>query len=95
MMIWSLILAARSKIEQPTEITAKPLSPKDQDDRIRMVFGLTSNDPLPEVDDDTLVAYRESLPQNLRFPSRPNTGTNPATREPVKVIGLGDPTKTR
>ena len=24
-------------IEQPTEITAKPLSPKDQDDRIRMV----------------------------------------------------------
>ena len=29
-------------IEQPQKITTKPLSPKDQDDRIRMVFGLTS-----------------------------------------------------
>ena len=36
------------KIEQPTKITTKPLSPKDEDDRVRMVFGLTSNDPLPE-----------------------------------------------
>jgi hypothetical protein len=30
-------------IEQPTKITTKPLSPKDQDDRIRMIFALTSN----------------------------------------------------
>ena len=35
------------QIEHPTKITTKPLSPKDQDDRIRMIFGLTSNDPLP------------------------------------------------
>ncbi len=39
-------------IEQPKEIKTKPLNPKDQDDRIRMVFGLTSNDPLPDVDED-------------------------------------------
>ena len=32
-------------IELPTEIATKPLSPKDQEDRVRMVFGLTSNDP--------------------------------------------------
>lgn len=35
------------EIEEPKEITTKPLSPEDQDDRIRMIFGLTSNDPLP------------------------------------------------
>ncbi len=33
-------------IEHPTEIKTKPLSPTDQDDRIRIIFGLTSNDPL-------------------------------------------------
>lgn len=36
-------------IEQPKKFTTRPLSPKDQDDRIRMVFGLTSNDPLADV----------------------------------------------
>ena len=34
-------------IEQAKEIKTERLNPKDQDDRIRMVFGLTSNDPLP------------------------------------------------
>jgi len=55
------------KIEQPIEIKTKPLSPKDEDDRIRMVFGLTSNDPLPEVDDDTLETYRDYLASRACF----------------------------
>ena len=46
----------------------KPLSPKDEDDRMRMVFGLTSNDPLPEVDDETLETYHKHLSKNLAFP---------------------------
>ena len=50
------------EMEQPTEITTKPLSPKDEDDRIRMVFGLTSNDPLPEVDDKSLEPTGSTLP---------------------------------
>ena len=54
-------------IEDPTEITTKPLSIKDQDDRVRMVSGLTSNDPLPDVDDETLAAYHEYLSNNLVF----------------------------
>ncbi len=37
----------RSETERLTSITTKPLLPKDQDDRVRMVFDLTSNDPLP------------------------------------------------
>jgi hypothetical protein len=78
-------------IEQPTEITAKPLSPKDQDDRVRMVFGLTSNDPLPEVDDETLTTYRAFLAKNLTFPFQAEHGGDYGHPERVKVIGLGDP----
>src|SRR5690242_13433273 len=36
-------------IEQPSRIETRPLSEKDQDDRVRMVFGLTHDDPLPDV----------------------------------------------
>jgi hypothetical protein len=32
------------EMEQPTEIVAKPLSPRNQDDRVRMVFGLTQQE---------------------------------------------------
>jgi hypothetical protein len=82
-------------IEQPTEITTKPLSPKDEDDRIRMVFGLTSNDPLPEVDDDTLETYRDYLAAHLSFPFEaehtPEKGPMFRRTTMVKVTGLGDP----
>jgi uncharacterized protein YodC (DUF2158 family) len=78
-------------IEQPTEIIVKPLLPKDQDDRIRGVFGLTGNDPLPEVDDETLTAYRGYLAKNLTFPFQAEYGEEYGHPERVKVIGLGDP----
>ena len=79
------------EIEQPKKITTKPLSPKDQDDRIRMVFGLTSNDPLPDVDDETLEPYHEYLSKNLVFPFTAEHGAEYGHPERVKVIGLGDP----
>jgi hypothetical protein len=79
------------KIEQPQQIATKPLSPKDQDDRIRMVFDLTSNDPLPDVDEDTLTTYRKHLSQNLVFPFTAEHGAEYGHPERVKVIGLGDP----
>ena len=41
-------------IEQPTTIVTKPLSEKDQDDRVRMALGLTHDDPLPDVSRKTL-----------------------------------------
>ena len=78
-------------IEQPKQITTKPLSPKDQDDRIRLVFGLTSNDPLPDVDDETLEAYHEHLLKNLVFPFTAEYRAKDGHPERVKVIGLGDP----
>ena len=78
-------------IEQPTEITTKPLSPKDEDDRIRMVFDLTSNDPLPDVNDETLLIYHKYLAANLTFPIDVEHGAEFGHPEKVKVIGVGDP----
>ncbi len=78
-------------IVQPTKITTKPLSPKDADDRVRMVFGLTSNDPLPEVDDETLLVYHKHLAASLTFPIEAEYGAEYGHPEKVKVIGLGDP----
>ncbi len=78
-------------IEQPLEITTKPLSPKNQDDRIRMVFGLTSNDTLPDVNGGSLEAYHEHLSNNLVFPFAADHRPEHGHAEQIKVIGLGDP----
>jgi uncharacterized protein YodC (DUF2158 family) len=77
-------------IEHPTEIKTKPLSSKDQDDRVRMVFGLTSDDPLPDVDDETLETYHQHLSNNLVFPFFAEHGAEYGHPERVKVIALGD-----
>ena len=83
------------QIEQPKEIATKPLSVKDQDDRIRMVFGLTSNDPLPDVEMDTLEQYHAYLVEHLTFPIdaeySSETGPFSSRTIQVKVTGLGDP----
>ena len=44
-------------LEQPTKIVTPPLSMNDQEDRIRAVFGLTRDNLLPKVDDDSLCTY--------------------------------------
>ena len=57
-----------------------------------MIFGLTSNDPLPEVDDEKLLQYHKYLSCNLVFPFQAEVQyrVQPRPRR-VKVIGLGDP----
>jgi hypothetical protein len=55
-------------IEEPTFIVKKPLSEKDQDDRVRMALGLTHDDPLPDVGRKTLLAYHRYLASRLKFP---------------------------
>src|SRR2546423_2346767 len=55
-------------LEQPTSIVTKPLSEKDQDDRVCMALGLTHDDPLPQVTYKTLLAYHRYLAAHLTFP---------------------------
>src|SRR3954451_13303945 len=55
-------------IEKPTTIVTKPLSEKDQDDRVRMALGLTHDDPLPDVSRETLLAYYRHLKDRLTLP---------------------------
>jgi hypothetical protein len=71
-------------LEQPTKIVTPPLSMKDQDDRIRAVFGLTRDDLLPEVDEDSLRTYYQYLATKLTFPVEA-TG--------AKEVGMGEVTE--
>jgi hypothetical protein len=79
------------RIEQPKAIRIQPLSPEDEDDRIRMVFGLTSNDPLPQVRPETLLTYRKYLAANLAFPFESMHEYEHGKLQEVMVIGLGNP----
>jgi hypothetical protein len=83
------------EIEQPTNIVTKPLSVDDEDDRIRMIFGLTSDDPLPEADDESLLAYYSYLAANLSFPFEAKysfeTGAFKSKTYSITVLGLLDP----
>jgi len=83
------------KIEQPANVTSRTLSEDDQDDRIRIILGLTGDDPLPDVDGETLCDYHKYLAAELTFPFKakweqergPLTGT---ARE-IIVTGLLPP----
>ena len=79
------------KLDQQEKIKTAPLSMKNEDDRIRSVFGLTSDDPIPSVNSETLTAYCNYLEKNLVFPFDATWTNEALTRDrsqPVKVIGL-------
>ncbi len=85
----------RLPLEQPTQIVTRPLSTTDQDDRIRAIFGLTSDDPLPESHDGNLHHYHAYLAANLTFPFEAGywkeTGPFESSRMcKVSVVGLAD-----
>ena len=46
-------------MEQPTALAPPPLDEDQVEDRIRAVFGLSSDDDLPEVNEANLERYRE------------------------------------
>ena len=56
------------EMEQPTAIVTRPLSPDNQQDRICVVFGLTSDDLLPCHSEATELTYLYYLKRNLTFP---------------------------
>lgn len=82
-------------IEPPNNVVTKPLSMNDRDDRIRAVFELTSDDPLPEADDQSIVAYHKYLANKLTFPFEAKhlfeTGPFQPKTSSITVLGLLDP----
>ncbi len=81
-------------IEPPQQVVTPALSMKDQDDRIRYVFKLTSDDPLPSVDDQSLTTYYKYLAEKLTFPFEATysveTGPFESRTERIKVVRLLD-----
>jgi len=82
-------------MEQPTQIVTQPLSKDDEDDRIRAVFGLTHDDPLPAVKHETLLTYHRYLAEHLKFPFKGTyereAGSFSLKSSPIMVTGLVDP----
>ena len=82
-------------MEQPTNIITRPLSMHDPDDRIRMIFGLTTDDVLPKADERTQQHFLDYLKAHLSFPFKadywPVTETGPLKSGKVTVLGFADP----
>jgi len=82
-------------IERSNNVVTNALSMNDQDDRIRAVFELTSDDPLPETDDESLATYYKYLADKLSFPFEATYSfeTRPFQSKTfsVTVLGLLDP----
>jgi hypothetical protein len=83
-------------IEQPTAIQTPALAEEDEEDRVRAVFGLTHDDPLPEVGEETLLTYYRSLVARLKLPFAAVYGEEvigPYSRKKrtITVTGLLDP----
>lgn len=78
-------------LEQPTKIVTPPLSTNNQRAWIRAVFGLTSDDLLPEVDEDSLCTYCRYLASHLRFPVQATwvmTFDSGESTEKVSILAL-------
>jgi hypothetical protein len=79
-------------IEQPTSVVPRPLTLDDQDDRVRMALGLTHDDPLPDVNHESLLAYHGYLAKNLSFPFKARyekpVGWSRRIEMPLTVTGL-------
>jgi hypothetical protein len=82
-------------LEQPTNIVTAPLEADDEDDRVRLALGRTSDDPLPEVGDDTLRTYHRYLAAQLKFPFEASwtyeSGPLSDTTSTVTITDLVDP----
>src|SRR4051794_36673187 len=81
-------------IEQPTAIVPRPLNLNDQDDRVRLAFGLTHDDDLPEVNRKNQFAYYRYLLAHLTLPFRAQyrrkTGPYSSKLVRLTVTGLYD-----
>jgi hypothetical protein len=79
-------------LEQPTQLVPRSLNRDDPGDRVRALFGLTSDDPLPEVNAASLRRFREHLSERLQFPFPALHRADPSSVrllvEPATVLSL-------
>ena len=79
-------------IERPTAIIARPLSPDDEDDRVRMVFRADQRRSVPDVTRGSLQAYHRYLEAHLTFPipitSWVKSGPLASRKVTVAITGL-------
>jgi len=83
----------KANAAQPAALVPRRLSKRDRDDRIRMIFGLTSDEPLPANDVENLRHYHSFLNTHLSFPfpARFSAAASPDDEgTPVMVLGLLD-----
>ncbi len=91
-MIWNPIRGGRSpSSNRPASCPA--LSAENQGDRLRMVFGLTSDDLLPAVDEDSLETYYDHLVEQMALPAEARycpqeVFLDPSPLRRVKVVAL-------
>lgn len=78
-------------IEQPTAIETRTLSPANQDDRVKMILGATGDDPVPDVNEKTLIAFRDYLSKHLSFPLDARHCPEDGPDSKATVVGLPDP----
>ena len=76
-------------IEQPTAIAPRPLDLDDQDDRVRMAFGLTHDDFLPDVNEENQHAYYRYLLAHLSLPFRAQHQAGPYSSKLVRLTVTG------
>jgi len=82
-------------MEQPANLVTRPLSVDTPDDRIRTLFGLTSDDGLPKADEQTQRQFFGYLKTHLSFPFKaeywPESAPGPSRSGDVRILGFADP----
>ena len=80
-------------VEQPTNIQTKPLDPSNQEDRLRVALGVTTDDAVPVVGKATLLTYCEYLTARLIFPFPATFSDHDGKRRiarTIPVVGMSD-----
>ncbi len=67
------------------------MSPDNQDGRIRVILGLTGNDPLPDGDQETLEKDRDYLSHHLLLPFAARHRREDGPDNDITVTCLPDP----
>jgi hypothetical protein len=84
------------QMEQPTQLRPRPLDRSNPLDRAQSIFGLTSDDPIPEPDPARFARFHEHLAKTLQFPlqglllTEETTASGPAIITITELLPLAE-----